>query len=138
MRCSVSDTGTGIPPEILSRIFDLFFTTKGKGKGKGTGPGLSIAHSVVTQAGGPRRGFPAGRGHDLPYLPSHRGDSADGQPDGGLDLIRDFAQAFLREAGLDVLVAATPRRPSPRWRRARSRWTCRSRTTTCRARPAWD
>src|SRR4030095_1557374 len=50
MRCSVSDTGTGIPPELLPRIFNPFFTTKDKGKG--TGLGLSIVHNVVSKAGG--------------------------------------------------------------------------------------
>jgi signal transduction histidine kinase len=46
----VSDTGTGIPPEICSRVFDPFFTTKEVGKG--TGQGLSIAHSVIVKKHG--------------------------------------------------------------------------------------
>ncbi len=45
----VSDTGAGIPSELLPRIFDPFFTTK---PGVGTGLGLSICHSIVTGLGG--------------------------------------------------------------------------------------
>ena len=43
---SVKDTGTGIAPENLSRIFDPFFSTKSEGKG--TGLGLSTAYGIVT------------------------------------------------------------------------------------------
>ncbi len=47
---AVSDTGIGIPPEVLDRIFEPFFTTKEFGKG--TGLGLSTALAIVKSHGG--------------------------------------------------------------------------------------
>jgi two-component system NtrC family sensor kinase len=44
---TITDTGCGIPPEIMARIFDPFFTTKAPGKG--TGLGLSISHGILKE-----------------------------------------------------------------------------------------
>ncbi|MBY0581709.1 MAG: response regulator [Sphingomonas sp.] len=46
----ISDTGVGIPPDVLPKIFEPFFTTKEVGKG--TGLGLSTVYGIVKQSGG--------------------------------------------------------------------------------------
>jgi signal transduction histidine kinase len=46
----IADTGTGIPPHLLGRVFEPFFSTKPVGQG--TGLGLSISHNIITAFGG--------------------------------------------------------------------------------------
>ena len=50
VRIDITDTGTGIPPEIIDKIFEPFFSTKEVGKG--TGLGLSTVYGIVKQTGG--------------------------------------------------------------------------------------
>ena len=47
---AIRDTGTGIPPAVLARVMDPFFTTKEEGKG--TGLGLSMVYGFAKQSGG--------------------------------------------------------------------------------------
>lgn len=69
----VTDTGPGVPVDIIEKIFDPFFTTKEEGKG--TGLGLSTVHGIIGQMGGAitiENGAEGGAVFKV-YLPAHQG-----------------------------------------------------------------
>jgi CheY-like chemotaxis protein len=109
---AVSDTGTGIPPEVLSHVFEPFFTTKGPGEGVGLG--LAQVYGIVKQ----HEGYigvetEAGKGTTFRvYLPAHGGEAVKGaeaeedstppQGQGETILLVEDSER-IREAGREVL-----------------------------------
>ncbi|WP_439814664.1 response regulator [Zavarzinia sp. CC-PAN008] len=80
----VTDTGSGIPPDLIGRIFEPFFTTKETNKG--TGLGLAMVYGFLKQSGGHASVYSevgVGTTFNL-YLPrAHQVDIADAVPDAG-------------------------------------------------------
>jgi PAS domain S-box-containing protein len=117
---AVTDTGAGIPPELLDSVFEPFFTTKPEGKG--TGLGLSMVYGFVKQSGGHIKIY-SEPGHGTTvrlYLPRSAGSEdapveADTRPvTGGTETIlvaeddeqvRDAVVAILMDLGYNVLKA---------------------------------
>jgi len=99
----VQDTGGGIPPDILGKIWEPFFTTKEQGKG--TGLGLSTVYGIVKQSGGFifADTVPASDGHGAGarfsiYLPVHHGAPGEG----ALARVREEVAAWA--GGGDILL----------------------------------
>jgi len=118
---AVSDTGTGIAPEILGRVFEPFFSTKDETRG--TGLGLSMVYGFVRQSGGHVR-IDSEPGHGTTvrlYLPREHAPEAvareamsHGASIGGAETIlvaeddggvRDIVVGTLEELGYHVLMA---------------------------------
>nr|WP_283949737.1 ATP-binding protein [Limobrevibacterium gyesilva] len=130
---SVSDTGVGIPRDVLAKVFEPFFSTKPPGRG--TGLGLSMVYGFVSQSGGhARMTSEVGRGttvrlylpgvgearaeHGLPAPGAGRSRGAEPSLPGGRerilivedsDMVRDYALSVLASLGYDVTVAAEGR-----------------------------
>jgi PAS domain S-box-containing protein len=121
---AVTDTGTGMPPEVIERAFEPFFTTKEVGKG--TGLGLSMIYGFAKQSGGHLKIYSeVAHGTTLRlYLPRQRVSTAAESaaampatvqhPRGGETilvveddpLVRSFVLQQLRDLGYSVLEAA--------------------------------
>jgi two-component system cell cycle sensor histidine kinase/response regulator CckA len=132
--CEVTDTGTGMAPQVMAKIFEPFFSTKEVGKG--TGLGLSTVYGIIKQTGGYVYPESAGPGTGTTfriYLPRYAGaaeedsgqaEADDARPEAPLaardltgsgtvllvedeEAVRSFAARALEGRGYKVLQAGT-------------------------------
>ena len=122
---AVSDTGSGMSPEVIAKAFDPFFTTKATGKG--TGLGLSQAYGFIKQSGGHIKIYSEiGQGTTVKiYLPRFHGENVSvatqpglkaqtalGRPEELILVVEDeermrlVVEEAFRELGYKVVVAA--------------------------------
>ncbi|MCA9784880.1 MAG: hybrid sensor histidine kinase/response regulator, partial [Candidatus Cloacimonetes bacterium] len=120
LKLVVSDTGCGVPPHLLKRIFEPYFTTKNRGEG--TGLGLSTVYAIVQGCGGhiEAHSWPEGGTEFVVLLPYVERESvapareSESGPRRGAERIllvedeesvRKVVSKMLRSAGYEVMVA---------------------------------
>src|SRR5688572_3990826 len=117
---TVTDTGAGMPPEVLARVFEPFFTTKGN---QGSGLGLASAHGIVHQSNGEitvdsTEGLGTTVTMKFPAVEQQQADAAasrEGRPEKKTVLlvedeepVRRVLRMMLERSGLRVIESASP------------------------------